>query len=216
MKKNNRIELIVAVCLLIAFGIWTALVGLIDVQPIGPEESAVGMAMLNGWFHDLTGVHMPLYNLTDWLGLLPIATAAGFAILGLIQWITRKSIKKVDRSILVLGGFYIAVAAAYGFFEVIPVNFRPVLIEGELEASYPSSTTLLSLCVMPTAMMQLWGRIPHKGLRWGVEIAIGVFTLFMVIVRLICGVHWLTDILGGILLSGALVTAYHAVAHSRK
>lgn len=42
---------------------------------------------------------------------------------------------------------------------MIPVNYRPVLIEGRLEASYPSSTTLLVVSVMPTLMFQAYRRV---------------------------------------------------------
>ncbi|MBR6678501.1 MAG: phosphatase PAP2 family protein, partial [Oscillospiraceae bacterium] len=115
-------------------------------------------------------------------------------------------------SILVLGGFYVAVAAAYSLFELFPVNYRPLLIEGELEASYPSSTTLLVLCIMPTAAMQLHRRIQNRRLRCGILSAIAVFTVFMVIGRLLSGVHWLSDIIGDALLSAAFVMAYHAIS----
>ena len=197
--------------LLGAFVLWTVAVCSIDVQPIGPQGSAVGFATWNRFVHNLTGVHMPLYTLTDWLGLVPFVFVLGFAVLGLAQLIKRKSILKVDRSILALGGFYVAVMAAYVFFEIFVINYRPVLIEGTLEASYPSSTTMLVLCVMPTAVMQLRSRIKNRPFRHVVSVALIAFTAFMVIGRLISGVHWFTDIIGGALLSAGLVTLYHTV-----
>ena len=200
----------IAFGLLAAFILWTLAVSLVDVQAIGPRDSAVGFATINGWFHDLTGVDMNLYHITDWLGLVPVAFGFGFAILGLVQWIRRKSLFMVDRSILVLGGFYIVTLAAYLFFEDFVINYRPVLIEGFLEASYPSSTTLLVLCVMPTALIQLRNRITNPILRRIVCAAITAFMVFMVAGRLLSGVHWLTDIIGGILLAAGLVTLYDA------
>ena len=211
MKKGKR-NLYVGLCLLVAFALWTVLVSLVDLQPIGPRASVVGFAEVNGWFHRMTGVHMLIYTITDWLGLVPIAVALGFAILGLTQWIKRKRILQMDHSILVLGGFYIVVMGAYVLFEEIVINYRPVLITGYLEASYPSSTTLLVACVMPTAMMQLDHRIRCVWLRKCVAFAIAAFTGFMVIGRLIAGVHWLTDIVGGLLLSGGLVAIYGGLA----
>ena len=208
MKKSRFYT---ALGLLAAFALWTFAVQHIDVQPIGPRGSAVGFAALNGLVHNLTGTNMTLYTATDWLGLIPVAFGFGFAVLGLSQWIRRKTLLKVDGSILVLGGFYIVTLAVYLFFESYVVNYRPVLIEGYLEASYPSSTTLLVLCVMPTAMMQLRQRIRHPVLRKCVCTAIAVFIVFMVIGRLISGVHWLTDIIGGILLSAGLVMAYDSL-----
>lgn len=208
MKKSY---LLTAVCLLASFGLWTATVCFVDVQPIGPEASAVGLASVNRFFHNFTGVHMTLYTVTDWLGLVLFGFAGGFAFLGLAQWIRRKSILKVDHSILVLGGFYAVVIGAYLLFEVFVVNYRPVLIEGILEASYPSSTTMLTICVMSTTGMQLNTRIQNRTVKRCVLLAITGFAIFMVVGRLISGVHWLSDIIGGTLLSTGLVMLYRSL-----
>ena len=208
MEQKNKKRLVLGASLVVAFVLWTILVCFVDVRAIGPEGSSVGFAALNGFVHELTGVNWFLYTITDWLGIVPIAVALGFAILGLVQLIKRKSLWKVDHSILVLGVFYIVVMAAYIFFEVVVINYRPTLIDGYLEASYPSSTTMLVMCVMPTAAMQLNARIKNTVLRRFAVIAIVVFTAFMVIGRLVSGVHWITDIIGGALLSAGLVTMY--------
>jgi len=198
-------------CMLVAFLLWTVAIRTIDVQAIGPQESTVGFATINLLVHNLTGVHLPLYIVTDWLGLVPLGFVMGFALLGLVQWIKKKNLLKVDYSILVLGGFYIIVMAAYVLFEVLVVNYRPVLINGYLEASYPSSTTMLVMCVMPTAIMQFNARIKNNVLEQCVASAIIAFIVFMVIARLVSGVHWFTDIIGGVLLSTGLVLMYSAI-----
>ena len=210
MEKKNKKRLVLGASLVVAFVLWTILACFVDVRAIGPEGSSVGFAALNGFVHELTGVNWFLYTVTDWLGLVPIAVALGFAILGLAQLIGRKSLWKVDHSILALGVFYIAVIAAYVFFEIVVINYRPTLIDGYLEVSYPSSTTMLVMCVMPTAAIQLNACIKNTVFRWCAVIAIVVFTAFMVIGRLISGVHWITDIIGGTLLSAGLVTVYDA------
>ncbi|MBQ2953515.1 MAG: phosphatase PAP2 family protein [Clostridia bacterium] len=210
MKATIR-NFSVAAALLAAFVLWTIAVCHVDVQPIGPEGSTVGLATLNGSFHRLTGVSMPLYALTDWLGLIPVGIALAFALLGLAQWIRRKHILRVDHSLLVLGGFYLLVIAAYLLFEGYVVNRRPVLIGGRLEASYPSSTTLMTLCVIPTAMMQLHERLRQTALRRWLCLLLAAFAAFMVIGRVLSGVHWLSDIIGGALLSAGLVMLYRAV-----
>lgn len=189
-----------AIGLLLSFVLWTVAVTRIDVAPIGPNGSEVGFATLNGWFHRLTGVHMTLYTITDWLGLVPIAVAFGFALLGLWQWIRRRRLCRVDTDILFLGGFYVVVIAVYLLFESVVINYRPVLIEGVLEVSYPSSTTLLTLCVMLTALRRFHRRLPTA--------IILVFTAITVVGRVLSGVHWLSDILGGMLVSGGLVLLY--------
>lgn len=209
--KKNRSNLYFACLLFAIFLLWTAAICVIDVQPISPNGSSVGFAAWNQFIHSKIGVHMWLYTITDWLGLIPVFFIMAFGILGLIQWINRRHIGKVDFSILVLGGFYIVVLAAYLLFEEIVVNYRPVLIDGYLEASYPSSTTMLTLCVMPTAMMQLKERIKNVTVKRVIAVIIAIFTAFMVIGRLISGVHWFTDIIGGVLLSGSLVMGYRYV-----
>lgn len=212
MKKRNLRNIGVTIGLFASFILWTVAITILDVQAIGPNGSSVGFATFNGLFHKLTGVHMEIYAITDWLGLIPLCFALGFAILGLVQLIQRKSFLKVDYSILVLGGFYILVIASYLFFEKFVINYRPVLIEGNLEASYPSSTTLLVLCIMPTAMMQLNTRIRNNTTKKVILSLLAIFTAFMVIGRLISGVHWFTDIIGGVLLSTGLVMLYYLVS----
>lgn len=191
------------------FSLWTLLLRYIDTKPIGPNGSVVGFATLNEFVHNLTGVNMTLYNITDWSGLVPVFIAFGFALLGLFQWIKRRKITKVDYSILALGGFYIAVIGVYLLFERVVVNYRPVLINGFLEVSYPSSTTLLVMCVMPTALMQFNSRMKNKALKKFVSAITIFFIAFMVIGRIVSGVHWITDIIGGALLSTGLVVMYY-------
>ena len=215
MNTRNRKLYITAAAFLLIFVAWTVVVSLVDVRAIGPQNSMIGLASLNIAFHRLTGVHMWLYSVTDWLGLVPFVFVVGFAILGLVQWIRRKKLRYVDFSIMILGGFYIITMAVYVLFEYLVINYRPVLINGVLEASYPSSTTMLVMCVMPTSMMQLYERIKRNVFKWGVMLAIVAFIGFMVTGRLLSGVHWVSDIIGGGLLSAGLVTLYAAVCKSK-
>lgn len=193
------------------FVLWTLMVKFIDVKPIGPNESKVGFATLNRFVHELTGVHMALYNITDWLSILPICFILVFAVIGLVQLIKRKSVKQVDSDILILGGFYIVVMAVFVFFEYCVVNYRPVLINGVLEASYPSSTTLLVMCVMPTAMIMISRRTKNQLLKSVILFLLFLFTIFMVAGRLVSGVHWMSDIVGGAVLSAGLVMIFYSL-----
>lgn len=210
MKKIRK-KLSISAGLLGAFVLWTMVVGCVDVRQIGPQNSSVGLAGINQFVHDLTGVHWALYHITDWLGLVPVGICIGFGMLGLTQWIRRRSLGKVDFSILALGGFYVITLAVYLLFENLVINYRPVLINGHLEASYPSSTTMLTMCVMPTAVLQFNARIKNSLLRKLTAYVILAFTAFMVIGRLVSGVHWFTDIVGGALFSGGLVLMYDSV-----
>ena len=208
LKKESKKKLYIAVWMLIAFVAWTVCVCFVDVRAIGPTESEVGFSTVNQFVHNLTGVHMSLYIITDWLGLVPLIFVVGFGIMGFVQLVKRRHILKVDYSILALGGFYIVVFTLYLLFEIFIINYRPILIDGILEASYPSSTTMLVMCIIPTAIMQFNIRIKSKILRSIVLILLSVFIAFMVVCRLVSGVHWFSDIIGGALLSTGLVTMY--------
>lgn len=211
MKKNGKKELKVGGSLLVIFTIWTGLVQCVDVKPIGANNTDIGFSTLNSYFHQMTGVHMTLYTITDWLGLIPIFICVVFGGLGFVQLIKRKSLFKVDKDLILLGIYYFIVIMGYLIFELIPINYRPILIEGRLEASYPSSTTLLVLSVMPTLLLQIKRRSTHILITKIVSVVTILFSLFMVIARLTCGVHWLTDIIGALILSTGLYYLYKAL-----
>lgn len=206
MKTNGKKMFCKAVGFYFAFGVWTGFVLCFDVQAAGVKGTDIGFASVNTFFHRLTGTDMFLYTLTDWLGLVPVMVCIGFGVVGLFQLIKRKSIFKVDRDIILSGVYYAVVIVCYLAFEIFPVNYRPILINEVMEASYPSSTTLLVLAVMPT--LEFWAERRFKKFSKPVIIVSKAFSLFMVTARLVCGVHWLTDIAGAILLAKGLFYSY--------
>ena len=211
-KRKNRLLLRGAVRLGL-FLLCTVLVQTVDLQSVPATGTTVGFATVNLPFHALTGVHMGLYTLTDWLGLVPVAVCLLFALLGLSQLIKRRKLRGVDPDLILLGFYYLLVAAAYLLFELYPINYRPVLMDGRLEASYPSSTTLLVLGVMPTLDLQCRRRVKNTAVKNTVRCLTGLFSLFMVMGRLVSGVHWLTDIAAALLLSGGLFDLYRALVN---
>lgn len=211
MKRKGKEEVLIGTVCMIGFVIWTMLIQRVDVQAVGVNDTLVGFATFNRWFHDLTGVHMSVYHITDWLGLVPIFVCLVFACIGFIQLLKRRSLFKVDYDILFLGVYYCIVIFGYLIFEMIPINYRPILIDGFMEASYPSSTTLLVLSVMPTLIFQTNRRVTNERVKKAVSAVTILFTMFMVIGRLISGVHWFTDIMGSVLLSVGLFAWYKGV-----
>ena len=207
MRENGKRYLKAGACLLAAFAVWTVLIRFIDVRPAGPYGTEIGLAAVNTWFHRLTGVHMGLYTVTDWLGLVPILICFCFGALGAVQLVTRKSLLRVDADIILLGVYYVLIIFLYLLFEMIPLNYRPVLIDGRLEPSYPSSTVLLVLSVMPTLEFQT-GRRTGRTVRTIASAFSAEFSLFMAAGRAVSGVHWFSDIIGSALLSAGMFTLY--------
>ena len=208
LKKSKDLK--IGLFCVIAFICWTYLIISFDVKPVGVNETDIGFATLNTWFRSLIGVNMTLYYTTDWAGLIPVFVCFMFGVIGFLQLIKRKSLFKVDSDILVLGVYYVIVIFSYLIFEMIPINYRPILINGFMEASYPSSTTLLVLSVIPTLVFQADRRLMNINLKKLIKVISFLFVIFMVAGRLISGVHWLTDIIGSILLSMGLFHLYKA------
>ena len=208
MLINGKKNLISGILCLIIFVLWTALILTVDVQAVGVNGTKIGLATLNTWFHDLTGVNMRLYVITDWLGLIPVFVCIFFGMVGFLELLKRKSVLRVDPDILLLGIYYVTVISAYIIFEMFPLNFRPVLIDGVMEASYPSSTVLLVLSIMPTLVFQSNRRIESSGIKITVIVLSVIFSVFMVVGRLLSGVHWVTDIVGSCFLSAGLFNVY--------
>lgn len=208
MKEQGKRDLEFGVAWIVVFALWTALIQCVDVRPVGQNGTNIGFAALNVWFHQLTGAHMAIYVVTDWLGLVPAFICIGFGVAGLIQLVKRRSLKKVDMDLILLGIHYVLVIFAYLIFEMIPINYRPIPIEGIMEASYPSSTTLLVLSVMPTLKFQVDRRARHSRFRAATGAFAIVFSLLMVAGRLVSGVHWFTDIVGAVFLSAGLFMIY--------
>lgn len=208
---KSKKSFVVAIVLFLLFAGFTAIVSFVDVQPVGPEQSKIGLATLNQFVFERLGVHLIWYDITDWLGVVAILFAIWFSLLGLAQLIKRKSLLNVDYQILFLGAFYVIVIAVYIFFEYAIINYRPIILHTNLEASYPSSHTMIVICIMATAMMEFQRLFANqKTLRVILDSVSALIIAVTVVGRMISGVHWFTDIVAGILLSAALVMFYYS------
>lgn len=213
MKKKTKTCFMFAAAHLILFIAFTLLTLKLDVRPIGPQGSEVGFAGLNGWFRDRLPYNETWYRITELLGYLAIASVAGFALIGLTQLI-RGGLKGVSYRIWLLGGLYVLLALCYVLFEKTALNFRPVILdEAEgLEASYPSSHTMLVVTCMSATWMQLkWLFKGQPLLQMLGKLVCALMIAVMIIGRLTSGVHWFTDIIGGILLSLFLFQLYNGM-----
>ena len=207
---NNKKNIIISIGLVVLAVIYTILVKTVDVQMIEATGSEVGFATLNNWFWNLTGHNEILDKITDVLLIVPVALVAMYAAIGCKQLIQEKSIAKVDKKIIAVGCFYAVLAIIYVLFEKVVINYRPILVDGELETSFPSSHTLMAICVCMSAVL-LNKRLWKNDIINYINISILVVMALIVFGRLMAGVHWFSDILGGIIISAALVQIFHTV-----
>ena len=212
---NKNKALAITILLAASTFIYTILVAAIDRKPIGPEGSKVGWSALNGSFRDAIGQHPAWDKFTDILMVLAILVALSFVAIGVIQLIQCKNIFKVDKIIWGMAGLYIVMALVYIIFDkIIKVNMRPIIEEGgKLECSYPSSHVLV-VCTIMASAYYAWGKIKffteRKMILDIARLASIVIMALVVAGRLIAGVHWFTDIFGGVLFAATLVSAFIA------
>ena len=204
MRKRN---IIVSSVLFVVSIIYTILVKNIDVKPIGPNSSSVGFSTFNNWFRNLIGSNMTIYKITEVLGLLLFLIVFIYGTIGLYQLVKRKNLLKVDREILVLGGLYLFMMVVYVLFEKVVINYRPILIDNELEASYPSSHTILALCIALSSL-KVSKRYFNKNYVKKINICTLVLMGLVFLGRTISGVHWISDIIGGVLISFMLLSIF--------
>ena len=223
MKKLSpdiKKHLLLTGILLFLFLVFTLTVLLADVQPVGPLGSDVGFSAVNVMFFELFGTNRTLEFIADLLGIFVIVVGCGFAVFGLYQWITRKSLFKVDPELFACGACYILLGVLYVFFEKVALNYRPILEDGELAASYPSSHTLLILTVMGSAVLMANRYLTSRpALRYSAIALAAAVALAAFFCRMFAGIHWYTDIIGGLLLAATLIsaldTAFTAFAEHR-
>ena len=205
MRRN----LIISTLLLISSIIFILFLKNIDVKCNAVNNSCIGFATINQFIFNNIGVNMLWYTITDYLGLIPIFISIIYAIIGLKQLLHRK---KVDIEIIILGIFYIIVILTYILFEKYIINYRPILMNGLLEASFPSSHTLMTICLCGSSII-----INNRLFKNKFTKIVNVISLFIIIItiigRLISGVHWFTDIIGGLLISSFLLMLFYSAVN---
>ena len=213
MRKKKKYTLITSGIFFVLFLVMILLVKFVDVQPIGPEGSSIGLSKLNGAFAKLFPFSNFWYKLTNIAGYLCILYGLCFALIGLRQLIRRKSLAKVDKTLYALAGFFVLLGIVYVFFEVVKVNYRPVIIDPAegLEASFPSSHTVLSCSLMGAIMIELKCLLRKRSKRLPFDFVCILLMVITILGRIFSGAHWITDIIAGIFLSGALAFLFYYV-----
>ena len=211
MKQRAYIYTTVAGVLLAAFLILTVLLTCVDVRAAGESGAEVGFATLNEAVFDALGQNELCLKASELCGILMLAAVGAFGVTGFVQVIRRKGILRADPELYVMAGGLVLLAAVYVLFEIVVINCRPVLDEGELAASYPSSHTMLAVAVAGMGMAYLQIRAKKGALAYTLYGLPNVASVATVVLRLLSGVHWLTDIVGGVLLGLVITFVYLAV-----
>ena len=207
MRKKSLIQFVAVTLIAVVF---TVLVKIVDVGFVSSTGSLVGFSSVNIPFSQKFGFNPIFYKVSEVLGYLIFLVIAVFAFIGCYQLIKRKSLMKVDKDLYALGITYVFTFALYIFFDkVLVINLRPIIMAGEsiAEPSFPSSHTLLAVSVLGTAISEC-GKIRKKSFRVSLVIVLAILMGATVLSRLFSGVHWVTDIVAGILWGEVMMTLY--------
>ena len=207
MRKKSLIQFVAVTLIAVVF---TVLVKIVDVGFVSSTGSLVGFSSVNIPFSQKFGFNPIFYKVSEVLGYLAFLVIAVFAFIGCYQLIKRKSLMKVDKDLYALAITYVFTFALYIFFDkVLVINLRPIIMAGEsiAEPSFPSSHTLLAVSVLGTAISAC-GKIRKESLRVSFVIVLAILMSATVLSRLFSGVHWVTDIIAGILWGEVMMTLY--------
>ena len=197
--KKNKTNFTMSLILLAVSLIFTLLVAFVGKAPVGPENSEVGFAALNAALHDRFGYNTAFYGVSSVLGYLTILTALINCVGFLVNLVKKKDLRMVRADLTATLGIYILLAVLYLVFEFVVINYRPVILEEGLEASFPSTHSMLAIAVMFSAARQIRTGMKESGIRSILIVLCILIGVLTPVTRFFSGVHWFTDILGGIL-----------------
>lgn len=208
MSEKTKNGLLLTAILLMGFLIYTMCIMHVDAKPLGLDGTKVGFSSINVPIHELLGFSNVFYVLSKVIAVLAFIVIAFFAVITVVEMFVRKGFFKADQSLYALGVIYVLVLLAYVLFEKVIINYRPIDLGEGLEASYPSSHTMLAVVVFVTAAIQFKYRLEESALKKAVITVMYVLNGLMILCRLLSGVHWFTDILGGVILSSVFISLY--------
>lgn len=213
--KNNIRNIIMSFIMTVFSGVYVYLAKTLDVKAIGPNNTSVGFSTINKAYRDMIGSNMTIYKLTEIFGLLIFIIVGVYGIIGIYQLFKRKSLFKVDKEIIGLGILYVLMISVYLIFDKIAINYRPIIIDGELEPSFPSSHTMLAICTCVSSLMVYKKYVPNK-YNYLVLFTTTLLLTLVFLGRAISGVHWISDILGGVIISLTLLTYFYTIIKWKK
>ncbi|MCQ2382504.1 MAG: phosphatase PAP2 family protein [Clostridia bacterium] len=203
--KRQKLWLILGIVSFVCFVIFTLLVAFVDVDQ-------VGLSKINHFFWQHCGKHEIWERITDYLGYVLILVLVGILAWQIWQWIMCKKLARIDWNLLMFDVIMVCLAVVYVFFEVVVINYRPA---GD-KASYPSSHAMLFATVLPLLIYQVWHYLQNKPWRIVLTVALSSIQVIGLVGRLLAGVHWFTDILGGVIISCCLDCFYIFFVSKRK
>lgn len=184
----------------------------VDVTFEGVNGSRIGLSGINIPIRDAIGTNMIFYNISKYVGALGIALVGVLAVWFLVRIIREKSLKALTRKEYELGVLYLLTCVLYVVFSKIVINYRPIIKWDEEgpESSFPSTHAMIAVVIFGSFCCIAGNYIKNEKLCKLIRILCVILAVLVIVGRMLSGVHWFTDIVGGVLVALSLVFAYLA------
>ena len=159
-------------------------------------------------------------KITDIILYASIAIVGLFAVLGLAQWISRKSIKKVDKQILWMVLPLALVVIVYLVCDKILTpdrfSFMPTRPDGSGEPSFPSTHVLVVTTVFFCISAALPKYIKSKVALFLIDIVMFALASLVATGRIMSDKHSYIDVAGSVVFALIFYGIYNAIIHRKK
>ena len=148
-------------------------------------------------------------KVTNIILIASFVVLAIFAILGLYQWITRKSLKKVDKPLLWFPLPLVLMAITYIVFDKFLIcNTRP---DGSGEASFPSKHVMIVATIFLLVALILPRYIKSKTAYILLDFFMLTFIILVSVGRVLANKHWPSDVLGALGFAVIFAAIYYLI-----
>ena len=157
--------------------------------------------------------------ITNIILILSLIALGAFAVLGLVQWIKRKSLKKVDKQLRWFPLPLALMAATYVVFDkFLPkfFDFMPTRPNGSGEPSFPSTHVMIVATIFFITTIILPKYIKNKVVRIILELLMVIGLALTCTGRVMANMHTPIDVLGGIAFAFIFAEIYFQIIKPRK
>lgn len=192
--RRKSLDIIISILWLILL-IFTILVSFVDVKIFNVTNTKIGLYSLNKIFL-VNSINSNYINIiSNGIFLICLLVIILMLLLITFEYFKTKKINKNNLNFFI--HFLIMVLIWIIFDKILIINYRPILINGNIEGSYPSTHVMVSTFVLLFLSDQLKKIFKNDKIFYIISIGL---IIIQSISRILLTMHWFTDIIGGLLI----------------
>lgn len=192
--RRKSLDIIISILWLILL-IFTILVSFVDVKIYNVTNTEIGLYSLNKIFL-VNSINSNYINIiSNGIFLICLLVIILMLLLITFEYFKTKKINKNNLNFII--HFLIMVLIWIIFDKILIINYRPILINGNIEGSYPSTHVMVSTFVLLFLSDKLKKIFKNDKIFYIISIGL---IIIQSISRILLTMHWFTDIIGGLLI----------------